>query len=693
MRMSFRLKIVLSVFLIQIIVLMVLVSNGIATLRSTSENSLLDRSISTTRLFATAAQSSVIALDLATLESLVEEVLANPGVVYARVRSAKNVLAEQGDPDARARLFQADKNLETAASDGIFDAFADITVAGTVYGRVEMGFATDQIEQMIRQARNDSLAFSVLNVVLVGVLSLVLGVYLTRQLKELRQGAERVASGELGFQISIRGANELAETASAFNDMSRKLQAMDAERDKRTREVHRLNSELEFRVNERTQQLQKLNKQLEHQALYDGLTNVPNRILFMDRLRSVLLQARRANEAFALVGVDLNDFKDINDGQGHQAGDLVLQFVAHTISSVLRDSDTLARMGGDEFYILLPRVTDVHGATKVISRVIEILQRPYFIGDKPVAVSASFGVAMYPQHGSDETELMSHSDVAMYQAKRKKLGIVIYDPQLEENKSEVLALRGELTSAIADGQLVLHYQPKMDLMTKTVIGLEALVRWAHPRLGLLFPDKFIMLAETSGQIKALTTEVIRIALRQLKEWKVIGIQLPVAVNISATNLQDAGFADWLEDCLREFSVEPKYIELEVTETAIMTEPLLAIENVRRLAGMGVQVAIDDFGTGYSSMAYLQKLLVAKIKIDKTFVMHMDDKINDEVIVRSTIDLAHNLGLKAIAEGVENEAVWDRLKAMGCDAAQGYFMSKPLAADKIVDWVKANRTKA
>jgi diguanylate cyclase (GGDEF)-like protein len=689
--MSFRLKIVLSVFLIQIVVLMFLVWNGVAILRSTNENSLLERSITATRLFATAAQSSVITLDLATLESLVEEVLANPGVVYARVRTAKAVLAEQGNPEAKARPFLADSDLLSAASDGVFDAFADITVAGTLYGRVELGFSTSEIERIINDARNDSLSYAILNIVLVGVFSLFLGVYLTRQLKELRLGAERVAGGELGYQITIRGRDELAETANAFNDMSRKLQAMDAERDKRTREVHQLNSELEFRVNERTQQLQKLNKQLEHQALYDALTNVPNRVLFMDRLRSVLLHARRSNEAFALVGVDLDDFKDINDGQGHQAGDLVLQFVAHTISSVLRDSDTLARMGGDEFYILLPRVSDVQSATKVITRVIEILQRPYFVADKPVAVSASFGIAMYPQHGSDETELMSHSDVAMYEAKRKKLGIVVYSPQLEENKSEMLALRSELSKAITNGQLVLHYQPKIDLMTKTVIGLEALVRWSHPRLGLLFPDKFILLAETSGQINALTTEVIRIVLRQLKEWKAIGIQLPVAVNISATNLQDEGFVDWLGKNLHEYSVEAKYLELEVTETAIMTEPLLAIENVRRLATMGVQVAIDDFGTGYSSMAYLQKLLVAKIKIDKTFVMNMDDKVNDEVIVRSTIDLAHNLGLKAIAEGVESEAVWDRLKSMGCDAAQGYFMSKPLSPDKIVDWMKSNNS--
>jgi predicted signal transduction protein with EAL and GGDEF domain len=346
-------------------------------------------------------------------------------------------------------------------------------------------------------------------------------------------------------------------------------------------------------------------------------------------------------------------------------------------------------MGGDEFAILLPKVTNAQCAQKVAQRVLAAIKQPLQIGDHTVEVGASLGIVVYPEHGADEAELISHADAAMYEAKRQKLGVVLYRPELGDGKSEAVVLKGELRRAIQEDQLVLHFQPKVDLVSQQINGAEALVRWRHPRLGLLYPDKFITLAETSGLIKPLTQEVLRLALKQIHSWRQRGYEFPVSVNVSAVNLQDKDFPETVANMIAEYNVPSLLVELEVTETAIMTEPMRAIENIRKLSTMGVQVSIDDFGTGYSSMAYLQKLLVAKIKIDKSFVMEMGNGVNDETIVRSTIDLAHNLGMKAVAEGVENQAVWDKLRELGCDSAQGYFMSKPLPPDKFVEWVQSS----
>ena len=524
---------------------------------------------------------------------------------------------------------------------------------------------------------------------LVGLFSWVLGVYITRGLNSLQQGTQQIADGALGYQIDVRGGDELAQTAVAFNSMSVKLKHLNEAYAKKEIEIQHLNHALEQRVVERTGQLQAANKQLEHQALHDILTGLPNRALFHDRLRTTLLSAQRSKELFAIVALDLDLFKEVNDTLGHHAGDLVLQHVGRACGKVLRDSDTVARMGCDEFMLLLPKVTDKESAILVAQRVLEAIREPLQIGELLIEVNASLGVALYPQHGDDELTLSAHSDAAMYEAKRQKLGVALYQVEMGEGKSEAVALKGELRHAIIDGEMVLHFQPKIDINSSLINGVEALVRWQHPTLGLLYPDKFIALAEMTGLIKPLTQQVLRLAMKQIGEWEAQGYHFPIAVNISAINLQDKDFPASVAALMTEYAVPSHRLELEVTETAIMSEPLVAIENIRKLSLLGLQMSIDDFGTGYSSMAYLQKLLVAKIKIDKSFVMEMGTHENDEVIVRSTIDLAHNLGLKAVAEGVETQAAWNKLRDLGCDSAQGYFMSKPLTAAHFLDWVRTS----
>ena len=424
----------------------------------------------------------------------------------------------------------------------------------------------------------------------------------------------------------------------------------------------------------------------EHQALHDALTGLPNRTLFHDRIAQALRQSKRERAPGAVLLIDLNRFKEVNDTLGHQKGDLLLKDIGGRLSETLRESDTIARLGGDEFGVLLPGVATGPEAVSAAEKIRTALEPDLFIDGLPVHVDASIGIALYPQHGEDVDTLLQHADVAMYEAKRTHSGHEIYSVEHDPYNPVRLAMVGQLRRALDEGQVLLHYQPKVDLESGTVVGAEALVRWQHPDRGLIPPADFVPMAERTGLIKPLSRYVLDHALAQCREWRDSGLDLKISVNLSARNLLDPSLPDDVKKLLTKWSIPEAMLELEITESTIMIDPQRAMEVLARLNGMGIGLSIDDFGTGYSSLVYLKELPVHELKIDRTFVARMSSNRGDAFIVRSTIDLAHNLQLKVVAEGVEDEDTLAELTKLGCNIAQGFHVSRPLPPAEFASWL-------
>ena len=458
------------------------------------------------------------------------------------------------------------------------------------------------------------------------------------------------------------------------------------ERKRSEEELKALHDDLERRVIKRTRELASLNQELEHQALHDALTELPNRLLLQDRMHQALYSAQRDHHPLALLLTDLDRFKEINDTLGHHYGDLVLQEVSARMRAALRGTDTIARLGGDEFAVLLPHIESGEDAIKAARKLVSTMEKPIILEDHSFHVGISVGIALYPDHGKDGSTLMRHADVAMYVAKRSTSGYALYDHLEDQHSVSRLAMVGELRHAIEHKQLVLFFQPKIDLKEGRITGVEALVRWNHPQRGLLSPDEFIPLAEHTGLIRPLTFFVLNEALHQTFLWKQSGLNLKMAVNLSAHHLQDEELANKVEAAMQQWDIPPELLEFEITESAIMANPLRAMNTLTRLSKMGIGLSIDDFGTGYSSLIYLKQLPVNEIKIDKSFVIDMLENNEDLVIVRSTIDLAHNMGRQVVAEGVESEEVLNLLVELGCDMAQGYHISRPITANILTQWL-------
>ena len=426
---------------------------------------------------------------------------------------------------------------------------------------------------------------------------------------------------------------------------------------------------------------------LEYRALHDPLTGLPNRTFLRERLEETIRAGEREMKPCAVLLMDLDGFKSVNDTLGHPAGDRLLQQVSQRLRGVLRKADTIARYGGDEFAIVPWGATDVPRAVLIAEKVLQAVDKTFTIDDQPVAVTMSIGIAVFPQHADDADALMRRADVAMYTAKRARSGFSVYSADQEggENGGRV-PLIGKLRYAIDQFELVLHYQPIVSALGGQAEKVEALVRWGHPSHGLLPPDDFIPSAEQSNLIKPLTAWVLNEALGQVHAWSKAGIDIGVSVNLSARNLLDDELPDAVAELLSTWQVPPEKLSLEITERSILATE--AEVTLRRLHATGVQISVDDFGTGYSSLTYLKRLPVQEIKIDKSFVLDMATNRDGAAIVRSTIDLGHNLGLKVVAEGVEDENTAALLREYGCDFIQGFHIARPAAAGLLGPWLRA-----
>ncbi|MFZ1997404.1 MAG: EAL domain-containing protein [Solirubrobacteraceae bacterium] len=424
----------------------------------------------------------------------------------------------------------------------------------------------------------------------------------------------------------------------------------------------------------------------EHQALHDGLTGLANRTLFRDRIDQALRVRRRTCKKAAVLVMDLDGFKEINDSLGHGAGDELLVELGRRLTDTLRGSDTVARLGGDEFGVLLPEATVPEDVLSAVERIRAALERPVTVQGLPLSLEASIGIALYPDDGDDVETLVRCADGAMYHAKREKLGWAFYDTHCIPHGTNRLTIVGELRRALHQRELILHYQPKAFLRGGEIHSVEALIRWNHPGRGLIGPDEFIPVAQETGLIKPLTLYVIEEALRQCRSWQDEGVRLAIAVNLSTRSLVDPDFPAQVAGLLERWGVEPSLLELEITESSMLADPARTKEILEQLAEMKIRLSIDDFGTGYSSLAYLKRLPVSEIKIDRSFVMNMDHDEDDAIIVRSTIDLGRNLGLDIVAEGVETAETWSVLTSLGCTAAQGYYLSRPVPGPDLLVWL-------
>lgn len=446
-------------------------------------------------------------------------------------------------------------------------------------------------------------------------------------------------------------------------------------------------SELAEDFNNMSDELHTLYKTLETMAFTDALTGLANRSLFYDRLQRAILTADRNNSQLAIFIMDLDRFKSVNDTLGHHVGDQLLLEVAQRLESILRKSDTVARLGGDEFAALLPAVENERATIAIAQKIIETLNKPIVIEGYSLSVGVSIGMVRYPKDGSENNKLLQRADIAMYHAKRNGLGYAFYSEEMDSDKLSELTLEADLRKAIENNQLEVYFQPKINMARSRISGVEALLRWEHDEHGFIPPDKFVALAEQTGLIQSLTRWVLNAALAQCAYWASKGKYIGVSVNLSAQSLTDNSTINMIRHALENTKVMPSSLTLELTETAVMTDAAKALEILMELDKMGVRLSIDDFGTGYSSLAYLKRLPVDEIKIDKAFVMDMSDDVNDAVIVRSTIDLAHNMGLSVVAEGVETQEIWNMLSGLGCNVGQGYFMCRPSSADDIDRWIE------
>jgi diguanylate cyclase (GGDEF)-like protein len=435
-----------------------------------------------------------------------------------------------------------------------------------------------------------------------------------------------------------------------------------------------------------SEQLAEKQQENEYQAFHDHLTGLPNRLLFQRRLHEAIEAAAQSGGRIAVMLMDLDHFKEINDSLGHHVGDRLLAAVGPRLAQGLRETDMIARLGGDEFGILVSEAPDDPSAVAIAERLIERLHHPVTVDELDLDVSGSIGISFFPDHATDTDGLLRHADVAMYASKDAGTPFEIYDETIDTHKPELVRLVSQVRQGIDDGQFRMYFQPKIRLSDGRVAGAEALIRWHHPTLGRLSPADFLPMVEKTVLLQPLTHWAIDDVLRVWRRWSDDGIKIPVAVNVSPRTLLDQDLPEVVADLLERWGVPPRYLRLELTENFLVADSGRSEIVLNRLSQVGVGLSIDDFGTGFSSLSYLKRLPIEEIKIDRSFVSHMLERVEDFTIVRATVELGRNLGLRVVAEGVQDRETFDRLGDFGCDEAQGFYLSRPLEPVDFWNWI-------
>ena len=557
----------------------------------------------------------------------------------------------------------------------------EVKNASGVLGSVAVNYSQAELIAAKREVLFLGVRVALVGMTIIAVVGVLTGYLLTRRLEVLSNAAQRIKEGHLDVQTNLAGRDELALLGQTFDGMVTSFKVSVDKLRSGENELRKARDELENRVDERTMELATANKELERLAMHDPLTNLPNRALLLLRLQQAIEGSQRNQSMFAMLMMDLDRFKEVNDTLGHDVGDELLVQVSSRVATLLRKSDTVARIGGDEFAIVLSDVTQEQ-AMLISGKIGRCLSSEFEVANHKFNIGCSIGIAMFPEHGLDSSVLLKCADLAMYVAKRNHLNHVVYDAAESPQSESVLSLDNSLRQAIEQDELLLHYQPKVDLQTGTLIGVEALVRWQHDD-HLLYPDKFIPYAEKTGLIRNITRWVLKTALKQQSQWQSVGENLKMSVNLSFKDLGDHSLVSYISESLERWQVNPECLMLEITETSVMEDPHQTLEILRQLDEMGLGISIDDFGTGYSSLVYLKKLPVDEIKIDRSFVTDLLSNSDSLVIVRSIIDLAHNLDMTVTAEGVETMEVWEKLSSLGCDVSQGYYSGPPMSSEDLV----------
>jgi len=684
--MSLKWQLFIGVIVLHAVLMGIFVYDLIQRERQFIDNQALAKAQELSRLIASNASFGIVNNDIVALDELVSQMknVEDIDLIFLmdknyRIRSSNNpayfnqIFTDRWSLEIQKELHQSGSTMVQKRHDGIIDTNLPIHLGTKTVGYIRMLSTTYRADHQIEVLRNKGLFYLFLAIVSGGFVAWMIVRHLTSRLTLLSQAALEVAKHNYEIILPpFQGEDEIAQMGRAFSAM--------------IESIHNQVQALSFEIAQRkeTQEL------LDYKAHHDELTHLSNRTLFLDRLEHAIKKAKRQEGMLAVLFIDLDRFKEINDSLGHETGDRVLVEVAKRLSENLREIDTIARLGGDEFTLIVEDIEGNDKVNEIASRVLTLLQQPIQIDQHQLYVTSSIGISFYPLDGADAQNLLRNADSAMYKAKIEgRNSYQYYTQELTARAYERVLLESNLRRAIENQEFIVYYQPQMDGVSGKMIGMEALVRWQHPQMGLISPATFIPIAEETGLIVPIDQLVMKSALKQIVQWRNEGLNPGIlSLNLAMKQLWQESFIETLQWMLEESGCKPEWIELEVTEGEVMKNPEMAIGILKRLHDIGVALAIDDFGTGYSSLSYLKRLPLDLLKIDQSFVRGIPDNNEDIAIVRAIIALAKSMGMRVIAEGVESIEQKNFLVENGCRAIQGYFYSRPIPSVEMGDWMRA-----